>query len=353
MKRASVLLLALLLLLAPAVPAGAQEGGGEKGEKSKLNPDTFAGLKLRCIGPALMSGRISDIAIDQTNPSTWYVAVGSGNVWKTTNSGITWKPIFDNYASYSIGCITIDPNNPLVIWLGTGENVSGRHVGYGDGVYKSLDAGESWKNMGLKKTEHISKILVDPRDSDVVWVASEGPLWSSGGERGLFKSTDGGKTWNISLEISENTGVVDVAMDPRNPDVLYAAAYQRRRSIAGFVGGGPESGIYKTTDGGANWRKLTRGLPSVDMGKIGLAVSPQKPDVVYATIEASGDAGGFFRSETAGESWVKRSDFVSYGTGPHYYQEIFCDPHRFDRIYQMAPGLHETRRQPRPGVPSD
>jgi len=339
MERVVRVLFAAILLLALGLNAVAQEGEEEQA-KARMNAGTFTGLAMRGIGPALMSGRISDLAIDPNNPSVWYIAVGSGGVWKTTNAATTVTPIFDGQASYSIGCLTIDPNDSLVIWVGTGENVSGRHVGYGDGVYKSLDGGETWKNMGLKETEHISKILVDPRDSNVVWLASEGPLWSSGGERGLYKSTDGGETWEISLAISENTGVVDVAFDPRNPDVLYAAAYQRRRHIAAFVGGGPESSIYKTVDGGATWKKIDKGLPRADIGKIGLAVSPQKPDIVYATVEAAQDLGGFYVSETGGESWVKRSDFVSYGTGPHYYQEIFCDPYRFNRIYQMAPGLH-------------
>ena len=338
MRRYLAVFLLIAVALAPA--ASAQERDEQAVEKTKMNAGTFAGLKLRGIGPALMSGRISDIVIDQADPSTWYVAVGSGNVWKTTNAGITWQPIFENYGSYSIGCITLDPNSRSVLWLGTGENSSGRHVGYGDGVYLSRDGGESWTNMGLKGSEHIGKILVDPRDSNVVWVAAIGPLWSAGGERGLYKSSDGGKTWELSLKIDEHTGVVDVALDPRNPDVLYAAAYQRRRSVAGFMGGGPNSGIYKTTDCGANWRKLESGLPRGDVGKIGLAISPQKPDVVYATIEAPGDAGGFFRSDNCGESWKKQNSLISGGTGPHYYQELFCDPHRFDRIYSVDPNLY-------------
>lgn len=308
----------------------------------QFSPQTYAGLTFRSIGPALMSGRISDIAIHPDDNSFWYIAVGSGSVWKTENSGTTWQPVFDAQDSYSIGCVTIDPNHPEVVWVGTGENVSGRHVGFGDGVYKSLNQGRTWTNMGLAESEHISKILVDPRDSQVVYVAAEGPLWSSGGERGVYKSADGGQTWSRSLEISADTGVTDLAMDPENPDILYAAAYQRQRSVAAFMAGGPESGIYKTTDGGDSWKELTVGLPRSDMGRIGLAVSPFDPRVVYATIEASERERGFYRSDDRGESWEKRSSYISGGTGPHYYQEIYADPHAFDRVYQMDVWTHVT-----------
>ncbi len=212
------LLLGLLLCQTPLI-ADDEES---KDDKTKLNSGTVSALKLRAIGPALMSGRISDIAIDPENQNTWYVAVGSGNLWKTTNAGTTWKPIFDNYGSYSIGCVTIDPNDHHTIWVGTGEAVGGRHVGYGDGVYRSLDGGKSFKNLGLKESEHIAKILVDPRDSDTVYVAAQGPLWSSGGERGLYKTTDGGETWKAILTAGPYTGVTDVAFDPRDPSTIYA-----------------------------------------------------------------------------------------------------------------------------------
>jgi len=289
-----------------------------------------------------MSGRIADIAIHPEKPALWYIAVGSGGVFKTENSGTTWKPIFDKYGSYSIGCVTIDPNFHDVIWVGTGENVSGRHVGYGDGVYKSLDGGKSFKNMGLKDSFMIARILVDPRDSNVVFVAAEGSQWMPGGERGVYKSTDGGKTWEHSLKISEDTGVTEVLFEPGNPDILYAAAYQRRRSVAAFLAGGPESAIYKSTDGGASWRKLSMGLPKGDIGKIGLAVSPIKPNVVYAVIEKARGEGGFYRSEDRGESWTRMSDYNAGGTGPHYYHELYADPHRFDRVYAADVYLHVT-----------
>ncbi|MEQ8532970.1 MAG: glycosyl hydrolase, partial [Imperialibacter sp.] len=269
--------------------------------------EAATGLKLRSIGPALMAGRIADIAVSTADPSTWYVAVGSGGLWKTTNRGTSWQPVFDEQPSYSIGSVTIDPNNPDVVWVGTGENVSGRHMGWGSGVYRSGDGGKTWQAMGLPASEHIGKILVDPRNSHVVYVAAEGPLWSAGGDRGLYKTTDDGKTWNLMLPIDENTGVTDVEFDPSNPNVLYAAAYQRRRHVWSLLAGGPKSGIYKSTDGGATWRRMATGLPKGDMGKIGLAVTPANPQLVYATIEAADNEKGFYRSTDKGESWEKRN----------------------------------------------
>ncbi|MDG2122363.1 MAG: hypothetical protein P8J87_01615, partial [Verrucomicrobiales bacterium] len=311
-----------------AVPG--QEGAAKEG---KINAGLFSGIKLRGIGPALMSGRIADIAVDPEKPNTWYVAAGSGNLWKTTNAGTTWEPIFENYGSYSIGCVTVDPGDRHTVWVGSGENVGGRHVGYGDGVYKSEDGGKSFKNVGLKKSEHLSKIIVHPEDSDTVYVASQGPLWSKGGERGLYKTTDGGTSWENILSKGEYTGVTDVVMDPRDPEVLYAATHQRHRTVWALLNGGPETGIFKTTDGGKNWVEMKGGLPGGDRGKIALAISPQKPDVVYATIELPERKGGIWRSENAGASWVKMSDYTSGGTGPHYYQEIWADPHAFDTLY--------------------
>ena len=340
MKRAILIFLVLSLVVTGLMSAPAAKNTKEK--NYKLTPGTFSALKFRNTGPALTSGRISDIAIHPQNRSVWYIAVGSGGVWKTVNGGTTWQPVFDDQPSYSIGCVTIDPNNPEIIWVGSGENVSGRHVGFGDGIYKSLNGGKTWQNMGLKKSQHISKILIDPGNSLVIYAACEGPLWSPGGQRGVYKSSDGGKKWQLCLKISKDTGVTDIAFEPGHTDTIYAAAYQRRRSVAAFMGGGPESGIYKTNDSGKNWRKLTVGLPKGHMGRIGLAVSPQKPNVVYATIEAGPEEKGFYRSANRGESWEKRDKYISNGTGPHYYQEIFADPHRFDRVYQMDVWMHVT-----------
>ena len=338
----TVLFLLFCLSFSFAAAKKAKDKGAEEADASRMKAATFKGLELRGIGPALMSGRIADIAIHPDDQSTWYIAVGSGGVWKTTNAGTTWNPIFDDQGSYSTGCVTIDPSNPEIVWVGTGENVSGRHVGFGDGVYKSVDGGKSWKRAGLEESEHVSKIIVDPRDSNVVYVAAQGPLWSSGGERGLYKTTDGGESWGQILSAGEYTGVTDIVMDPRNPDVIYAATHQRMRNVASLVNGGPESGIYKTDDGGKNWRELTSGLPKDDMGKIGLAISPQNPDVVYATIELAHRKGGTYRSTNGGGSWEKRGDYLSGGTGPHYYQEIYASPHKFDRLYHMDVRLHAS-----------
>ncbi len=330
----------LLVAMMISTPVVAQEVAAEskpdeapKTLADRVDAGLLGALKFRSIGPAFMSGRIGDIAIDPKNPNTWYIAVASGNLWKTTNAGTTMTPIFDNQSSYSIGCVTIDPNQSDTIWVGTGENVGGRHIGFGDGVYRSRDGGKSFENLGLKQSDHISKILVDPRNSNVVFVASQGPLWSPGGDRGLFKSTDGGTTWKNVLSKGPYTGVTDVVMDPTNPDILYAATHQRHRTVWALLNTGPESGIYKSIDGGETWRELTQGIPGGDKGKISLGVSLQNHQVVYATIELVNRQGGFFRSENGGESFEKMSDFVAGGTGPHYYQEIYLDPHRFDVIY--------------------
>lgn len=324
-------------------PASARAGSPEtKAEESPL-AKAVASLPLRLLGPGFMSGRIQDIAVHPTAPGTWYVAAGSGGVWKTTNAGVTWAPVFDDQPSYSIGEITLDPTNPEIVWVGTGENVSGRHVGWGDGVYRSRDGGATWRRMGLPKSEHIGRILVDPRDGDRLLVAAEGPLWSPGGERGVYRSEDGGATWSPALQIDEDTGVTDLEFDPANPDVVYAASYQRRRQVWGFLGGGPGSGLWKSTDNGKSWRKLETGLPRGDMGKIGLAVSPADPSLVYATIEADEKERGFYRSRDRGESWEKRNGYISGGTGPHYYQEIEASPTDAARVYQMDVFLRVTR----------
>lgn len=297
--------------------------------------ENFKGIEFRSIGPAFMSGRIADIAIHPENDHLWYVAVGSGGLWKTQNSGITWTPIFDNESCYSTGCVTIDAKNPNVIWLGTGENVGGRHLSFGDGIFKSVDGGSTWKNMGLKQSEHISKIIVHPDDSKTIWVAVQGPLWSKGGERGLYKSVDGGASWKKTLGNDEWTGVTDLAIDPRNPDQLYAATWDRHRTVAAYMGGGPGSGLHRSSDGGETWEKLSSGLPKSNMGKIGLAISTQNPDVLYAAIELDLRAGGLYKSSDKGATWTKGASAVSGGTGPHYYQELYACPHNYDRLYLM------------------
>ncbi len=289
-------------------------------------------LSFRSIGPAFTSGRISDFAVNPDNIHEFYVATSSGGVWKTTNGGIVLKPVFDSQGSYSIGFVAMDPNNHNVVWVGTGENNNQRSVAYGDGVYKTIDGGKSWKHMGLKNSEHIGMIEIDPRDSDVVYVAATGPLWSAGGDRGLYKTTDGGETWTNILEISEHTGINEVHMDPRNPDVLYATAHQRRRHVFTYISGGPESAVYKSTDAGATWKKIMKGMPSGDIGRIGMDISPANPDVLYAAVEAQSGKQGFFRSTDRGESWEKQSNYASSG---NYYQEVVADPVDVDLVYVM------------------
>ncbi len=303
------------------------------GDESLWSAERFAGLELRSIGPALMAGRIADVAIHPEDDNLWYVAVGSGGVWKTENAGVTWTPVFDDQTSYSFGCVAIDPRDPEVVWVGTGENVGGRHVGYGDGIYRSDDGGRTWVRKGLEKSEHISKILIHPEDSGTLWVAAQGPLWSPGGERGVFLTTDGGATWQRVLGDDKWVGATDLAIDPRDPDRLYAATRQRHRNVAAYMGGGPGTALHRSVDGGRSWQQLTEGLPEGRMGKIGLAISPQDPDVLYAAIELDRRTGAVYRSSDRGSSWEKRSEAVSGGTGPHYYQELYASPHQFDRIY--------------------
>ncbi|HEV2835064.1 MAG TPA: hypothetical protein VGW58_07095, partial [Pyrinomonadaceae bacterium] len=305
---------------------------GDNAPRDPMSSPTFNGLRLRSIGPAFTSGRVSGIAVEPNNVSRYFVAAASGGVWKTVNAGITWTPVFDREGSYSIGCIVLDPKNPLTVWVGTGENNSQRSVSYGNGVYRSDDGGKTWKNVGLKTSEHIGRIAIDPNDSNIVYVAAQGPLWGPGGDRGLYKTSDGGKTWSQILKISENTGVTDVAIDPRDPETIYAASYQRRRHMWTLVDGGPESALYKSTDGGATWNKLRAGLPTTEMGRIGIAISPVDPNVVYAQVEAADRKGGIFRSNDRGGSWERRNEF---DTTAMYYSRIVADPKNVDRIYVM------------------
>jgi photosystem II stability/assembly factor-like uncharacterized protein len=301
MKRPFLTGLVIALAVAAFIATVQGQGGG-----SALTADALTAIELRGIGPTLATGRIADIAIDPKNPSVWYVASAFGGLWKTVNRGITFAPVFDDQLSFTMCCVVIDPKDSNTVWLGTGENGSQRSAHFGDGVYKSTDAGKTWKRMGLETSEHIGKIVIDPRNSGTVYVASQGPLWSAGGERGLYKTADGGATWQQVLKISDDTGISDVVMDPKNPLVLYASAYQRRRAVGQMIGGGPEGGLHKTTDGGKTWKKLTNGLPKGDVGRAGLAIDGRTtPARVYAIIDAKRDEAGFYRSDDGGNTWAR------------------------------------------------
>src|SRR5687768_13185806 len=296
MHRQTSFLIAAVMLAAVALPVAQGQG--------RLSEETLKGIELRSIGPGIATGRVVDVEIDPKNTNIWYVASAFGGLWKTENRGITFTPIFDD-GPFTLCCVVVDPKDSNVVWLGSGENNSQRSAHFGDGLYKSTDAGKTWKRVGLEKSEHIGKIIIDPRNSNVVYVASQGPLWSAGGDRGLYKTTDGGATWNRVLHISDDTGISDIVFQPGKPDVIYASAYQRRRAVGQMIGGGPEGGLYKTTDGGKKWTKLVKGLPAGDTGRAGLAVDPKNPNRVYALIDAKQAESGFFRSDDAGASWTR------------------------------------------------
>lgn len=337
MRKIPTIMVILLLSCSVLIQAQKKETnketkGTEKQVKPAVSPSLFSGLSFRSIGPAWASGRIADFAVNPSDHSEIYVAVASGNIWKSTNNGTTWAPIFDSYGAYSIGCLAIDPENHNVIWAGTGENNHQRALGWGDGIYKSEDGGASWKNMGLKESRQIGMIAIDPRNTNVVYVAAEGSVWGPGGERGLYKTDDGGKTWNKILNISENTGINNVVLDPVNPDVIYATSEQRRRHVGMKISGGPESAVYKSADGGRNFVKIMKGLPSGDIGGMGIAVSPADHNVIYLIMEAQNESGGFFRSTNRGASWEKMS---AHNESGQYYNEIVCDPKDVNTVYSM------------------
>jgi photosystem II stability/assembly factor-like uncharacterized protein len=310
-------------------------------------------LNPRCIGPANMGGRIVDVAVVEKKPAVMYVATASGGLWKTVNNGTTWTAVFENEPTVSLGAVAAAPSDPNVVWVGTGEANPRNSVSWGGGVYRSTDGGRTWKNMGLRDSHHVGRIVIHPTDPNIVYVAALGHLWGPNRQRGVYRTSDGGKTWKRSLFINPDTGVIDVALDPRRPATLYAAAYQVRRD--GFAGldpavqCGPGGGLYRTTDGGATWRRLRRGLPRRPLGRCGLAVSRQDPRVVYAVVQtdrtatglrgqkparnADASTGGVFRSQDRGRTWTKLNNLCPR---PFYYGQVRIDPKDSHRIYVLG-----------------
>jgi photosystem II stability/assembly factor-like uncharacterized protein len=330
-----ILTVAFVVLLAAPLSAQRPGGGGAADLSDAALVNT---LSVRSIGPAVMSGRVVDISVASTPGgnlgSVFYIAAASGGVWKTTSGGVRWEPVFDDGGVGSIGAVTVDPSDSNIVWVGTGESNNQRSSSYGDGVYKSVDAGATWENVGLPTSQHVGGILVHPGESDVVYVAATGPMWAAGGERGIYKTMDGGVTWQRILYVDEHTGGIDLVMDPTDPNVLYAAMQQRERRAFGYISGGPGSGIWKTTDGGGTWFELTRGLPTSDMGRIGLDISLTHPNTVYAVIE--GSEQGVYRSDNGGMAWRQMSDQASI---PWYFGEIRVDPSDPETVYHLGVAL--------------
>jgi photosystem II stability/assembly factor-like uncharacterized protein len=301
----------------------------------KIDSETFEGLRARSIGPGVMGGRIAAIDAVPGDRLTVWVGSAGGGVWKSGDGGLTWKPVFDKY-NQSIGAIRVSPRDPKTVWVGTGESWVRNSVSVGDGIYKTTDGGDSWTRMGLEKTERIARIVVNPQHQDTVYVAATGGAWSSNPERGLYRTRDGGKTWDRVLFVNDDTGCADVAMDPQNPNVLYAAMWQYRRKPWTFNSGGPGSGLYRSNDGGDTWKKLTQGLPEGDLGRIGIAVSPARPSTVFALVEAKKTA--FYRSDDLGEHWIALNSGAGVTLRPFYFGYVVADPKDFNRVYK--PGLN-------------
>ncbi len=297
--------------------------------------DMVQDMKPRNIGPAGMSGRVTSIDVVHSNPDVMYVGTASGGLWKSTSGGITWKPVFDKEVTASIGAVAIQQSNPSVIWVGTGEGNPRNSLNGGYGIYKSLDGGKNWKSMGLEKTRHIHRVVIDPTNPDVVYVGAIGSPWGEHAERGVFKTTNGGETWEKVLFVNNKTGVADLVMDPTNPNKLIAAMWEHKRDPWFFKSGGKGSGLYITHDGGKNWKKLSDedGLPKGDLGRIGVSISKNKPNIIYALVEAKKNA--LYKSDDGGFKWKKINDKAHIGNRPFYYSEIFVDPQNENRLYSV------------------
>jgi len=333
--KASLLVLGLLMLLPVS---GLSQDAAEQG--IDIGPHVFGALRARGIGPAVMSGRISALDVVDSDPRIIYAGAASGGVWKSKNGGVNFRPVFDDH-NQCIGAVAVDQAHPDTVWVGTGEVWVRNSVSVGDGLYRTYDGGDNWVRVGLENTERIGEIIVHPTDSQVVYVAALGHLWDANEERGLYRTSDGGTTWEKILYVDENTGCTDVAIDPRNPDIVYAAMWQFRRSPDFFTSGGPGSGLYKSTDGGRNWRQLTEGLPGGELGRIALAVAPSQPDRIYAVVEAAESA--LYRSDDKGETWEKKNTQKAVKGRPFYFSLLIPDPVDEDRLFKTSTGLLMTR----------
>lgn len=297
--------------------------------------EVVKGMQPRSIGPGGMSGRVTAIDVVHSNPEIMYVGTASGGLWKSSSGGVTWHPIFDKEVTASIGAVAIQQSNPSVIWVGTGEGNPRNSLNGGYGIYKSLDGGRSWKSMGLENTRHIHRVVIDPTNPNTVYAAAIGSPWGNHPERGVYKTTDGGNTWNLILHTNTSSGAADLIMDPTNPNKLIAAMWEHKRDPWFFNSGGQGSGLYITHDGGNNWKKITdkEGLPEGELGRIGIAIAPSKPAIIYALIEAKKNA--LYKSEDGGFSWKMINDKGEIGDRPFYYSEIYVDPQNENRLYSI------------------
>ncbi|MFQ5630778.1 MAG: WD40/YVTN/BNR-like repeat-containing protein, partial [bacterium] len=335
MSRKSYLAMACIFFF-----AGVSSNTSAQNNAITIDSHTFGEIKARAIGPAVMSGRISSIDAVHSDPRIIYVGTASGGVWKSKNGGTTFEPIFDKHTQ-SIGSLRIDQAHPDTVWVGTGEHCTRNSTSVGTGLYKSIDGGENWKFVSLEDSERISAILIDPRKPNTVYVAALGHLWSANEQRGVYKTTDGGKKWERILYVDENTGCSSLAMDPQEPDILYAGMWQFRRYPDKFHSGGPGSGLYKSTDGGKNWKEIRSGLPDSALGRITVAVAPSRPNVVYAVVEAKKTA--LYRSDDLGENWKKMSNSFIVTSRPFYYGHLVVDPHEYNVVYKPSTSIGVSR----------